>query len=94
MPLQIETGQPSVYFDTLGKNLPEPYELVAEASDAMFMHHLILHEGNHSHSANRKRRVALDGDTWHDQGLIEIDPQTEAFSLAENGRKGHILKYH
>jgi hypothetical protein len=67
-PFKSTTRQPSAYFDTLGKNRAGPYELGAEAVDVMFMYHLILHEGNHSHSANRKRRIALDGDAWKTMG--------------------------
>jgi len=60
----------------------------------MFMHHLILHEGNHSHSANSKRRDALDCDAWHDQGLIEIDPQHRSCQPGREWPKKPISKYH
>jgi hypothetical protein len=48
-----ETQQPSPFCDDLIKSLTKPYEFVAEAGDVLFMHHLVLHEGNKGHSANR-----------------------------------------
>lgn len=36
-----------------------PYEFVAEAGDVAFVHHLLCHTGNPSHSPNRLPRVVL-----------------------------------
>ena len=68
MPLQIDNSTTFGLLRYIGKNRAGPYELGAETVDVMFMYHLILHEGNHSHSANRKRRIALDGDAWKTMG--------------------------
>jgi len=78
----------------IGQEPPEPYELAAEAGDAMFMHHLILHEGNYSHSANRKRRIALGCNAWCNQELIAIDPATPKLSTRKKWQKSYILKCH
>ena len=73
----------------MNANLPEPYEFVAEAGDVLFMHHLSLHSGNHSHSENRVPRIALCVDAWRDDWLTEIDPADSLppwpRSLAQNG---------
>ena len=72
------------------KQLPEPYEFVAEPGDCLFIHHLLLHSGNSSHSDNRKPRCALLFDAWRDEWLTEIDPADPDLSpwersLAHNG---------
>tara|TARA_B100000809_G_scaffold220448_1_gene228181 strand:- start:675 stop:1556 length:882 start_codon:yes stop_codon:yes gene_type:complete len=84
------TQQPSAFFEELNANKSVPYEFVAQAGDVMFMHHLTLHAGNNSHSANHKPRVALLADAWRDQWLTEVDPATPNLppwqrSLALNG---------
>ena len=53
----VKSQEPSAFFDELHKDLPEPYEFVAEAGDVLMMHHPALHAGNDSHSANRKPRL-------------------------------------
>ena len=82
--------QPSQFFEDLQKDLPEPYEFVGEAGDVFLMHHLTLHSGNDSHSANRITRVAFVVDAWRDQWVTEVDPATAGLSpwhqsLALNG---------
>lgn len=66
--------QPGDAFTELNKNLPEPYEFVSEVGDVLFIHHLLLHSGNASHSANRKPRLALLLDAWRDDWVTQIDP--------------------
>jgi hypothetical protein len=53
-------------------------------------HHLVLHEGNPSHAANRTPRVALTMEAFRDEFLRKIDPAAPNLcpwerSLAHNG---------
>ena len=68
----------------------EPYEFVAEAGDVLFMHHLVYHSGNPSHSPNRKPRLGLHAESFRKTWLTEIDPDKPGLSpwersLALNG---------
>lgn len=70
--------------------VPDPFEFVADAGDVIFVHHLIQHSGNNSHSANRVPRVALHGEAFRDAWLESIDPNEPGMSpwkrsLAFNG---------
>jgi len=70
--------------------LPEPVEFIAEPGDVAFYHHLLMHEGNHSHAANRTPRVALTGEVFCDKWLESVDPENPNLSpwersLAWNG---------
>jgi len=81
--LQFPNGMPDV-------PLPEPVEFVAEAGDVVFWHHLIMHEGNESHAANRTPRVALTGEVFRENFLTKVDPAQPDLSpwerrLALNG---------
>lgn len=75
--------------DSICDGLPV-YEFVAEPGDVLLWHHLLYHEGNPSHSQNRKPRVALLGETFREEWLTEInadDPDLSPWerSLARNG---------
>lgn len=69
----------------------EPYEFVAEAGDMVLFHHLIGHNGNPNHAANRTPRIVI-----HGQGLLkewprEVDPDRPRYgpwerSMATNGK--------
>lgn len=70
--------------------IPEPVEFVAEAGDVVMWHHLVLHEGNPSHAANRTPRVALTMEAFRDEFLRKVDPADPNLSpwersLAHNG---------
>ncbi|MDA0839740.1 MAG: phytanoyl-CoA dioxygenase family protein [Planctomycetota bacterium] len=43
----------------------EPYEFVAEPGDVMLFHHLVLHDGNANHAANRSPRVVIHAQALH-----------------------------
>jgi len=65
------------------------YEFVAEAGDVLLWHHLLYHEGNPSHSLNRRPRVALLGEAFRENWLTEINPSDPDLSpwersLAQN----------
>jgi hypothetical protein len=84
------THQKSPFFKDFLQDLPDPYEFSGEAGDVMFTHHLLLHSGSTSHSANRIPRLAIVCDGWRDQWVTEIDPATPNLSpwlqsLAHNG---------
>lgn len=69
---------------------PPPFEFVGRAGDVCFMHHIVLHSGNGSHSANRLPRIAIHGEAFREQWLREIDPSKPNLSpwersLAHNG---------
>jgi hypothetical protein len=73
-------------------NVPqdEPWEFVARAGDALFVHHLTPHSGNPSHSANRRPRVTLFCEAYCHAWTPSIDPATPGLgpwhrSLAQNG---------
>ena len=83
---------PELQFPGGGSDLPmpEPFEFVARAGDVVFMHHLMFHSGNESHSANRVSRIGLHGEAFRDEWLTEIDPSRPDLSpwersLALNG---------
>ncbi|MCE9589720.1 MAG: hypothetical protein K8S99_04270 [Planctomycetes bacterium] len=68
----------------------EPYEFVAEAGDALLMHHLVGHAGNANAAANRTPRVAIHCQVIAKQWPNEIDATRKDLSpylrsLAHNG---------
>ena len=68
----------------------EPFEFVARAGDVVWMHHLVFHSGNVSHSANHVSRIGLHGEAFRDEWLQSIDPDETNLSpwqqsLAHNG---------
>ncbi len=74
--------------DSICDGLPV-YEFVAKPGDVLLWHHLLYHEGNPSHSKNRKPRVALLGEAFREKWLREIianDPTLSPWerSLAQN----------
>lgn len=84
---------PDLLAETDLKDVPcriEPYEFVADPGDVMFVHHLVFHSGNTSHSANRKPRIALLAEVFTTKWLTVIDPDKPDLSpwersLALNG---------
>ncbi|MAE62915.1 MAG: hypothetical protein CMJ18_01475 [Phycisphaeraceae bacterium] len=52
----------------------EPYEFVAGAGDVLFMHHLVYHSGNVSHSPNCRPRLGLHAEAFRARWLTEVDP--------------------
>lgn len=69
---------------------PPPFEFVGRAGDVCFMHHIVLHSGNGSHSPNRLPRIAIHGEAFRQNWLREIDPAKPNLSpwersLAHNG---------
>lgn len=53
---------------------PPPVEFVGRAGDVCFMHHLVFHSGNDSHSANRRPRVAIHAEAFRERWLEAVDP--------------------
>ena len=58
----------------------EPFEFVAEPGDVLLFHHLVGHQGNVNHAANRSPRVALHCQANCEQWLREIDPTDKNLS--------------
>lgn len=69
---------PAWRYPTDAGELPqvEPFEFVAEAGDMLLFHHLVLHNGNSNHAANRTPRVVIHGQGLRDAWLREVDPAT------------------
>ncbi|MCX5660562.1 MAG: hypothetical protein NTW19_12685 [Planctomycetota bacterium] len=68
----------------------EPYEFVAEAGDALLMHHLVGHSGNVNAAVNRTPRVAIHSQVIAKEWPNEIDAARKDLtpflrSLAQNG---------
>jgi hypothetical protein len=82
-------GNDSKIRDAVCDGLPV-YEFVAEAGDVLLWHHLLYHEGNPSHSKNRKPRLALLCEALREKWLTTIDAAAPNLSpwersLAHNG---------
>lgn len=70
--------------------LSEPFEFIGEAGDVLFMHHLVFHSGNESHSARKLPRLALHAEAFRSQWLGHVDPSDRRLgpwerSLSLNG---------
>lgn len=83
-----EVRYPQDFEDIAGQG--EPYEFVANPGDVMFFSHLIFHQGNANHAANRSPRVCLHMQVNREAWLNEIDPDQPDLSawersLAQNG---------
>ncbi len=85
-------ADPSLQLPKGTSDLPmtDPFEFVAGAGDVLFMHHLVFHSGNESHSTGRLPRVALHGEAFRKKWLARIDPSRPSLSpweqsLALNG---------
>ena len=84
-PDQRMTSQAKTEIDAV-----DPYEFVAGVGDVLFMHHLVYHEANPSHSLNRKPRLGIHAEAFRTRWLTEVDPDDSDLSpwqrsLALNG---------
>lgn len=58
----------------------EPYEFVAQPGDVLLFHHLVGHNGNHSHATNRRPRLTLHCQGLRKTWLQAVDPADPALS--------------
>jgi hypothetical protein len=68
----------------------EPVEFVAEAGDVLFMHPILIHEGNPNHCPSRMPRISLFIECYRSTWFTEIDPSKPGLSpyersMAHNG---------
>jgi len=90
---RIVMEDPKMQYPPIIAKLPKvkPFEFVGKAGDVMIFHHIVLHEGNANHAANRSPRMVIHGQALRKTWLEAIDPAAPDLSpwersLAHNGR--------